>query len=608
MPTRDDLIDTLEKISLLLELKGENPFKIRAYRQGAEAVSAYAGDIVAKADADELAGIPGLGEALRQKLHELAHTGRLEFYENLRAEFPEGIFELFEISGLGPKKIAALHAELGVGDIAELKRACESGAAAQLPGFGEKTTAKILEAIAFREQHAGSFRMDDAAPLAMEILGWLKTHPAVTRAEVAGSFRRGKEIVHDLDFVVATREGAAVLDDFVKQSFVTSVIAHGTTKSGIRTPNGCQCDVRAVTTAEFPCALNYFTGNKEHNVAMRARALKRGWSLNEYRLEGCDASLHEEADLYRALGLDYVEPELREDRGEIDAAEAGTLPKLVELANLRGTFHNHTNASDGRNTLEEMAAAARELGLEYLGIADHSKSSFQANGLDEKRLRAQIARIRELNESFGGSFRLFAGSEVDILKDGSLDFPDELLAELDYGGQRSQRLQPARSRDDQTHHPRHRESARHHARPPDRPRPAQARTVCPRHPGGHRCLRRHRHPHRTQRQSLAAGHGLALVAAGQGEGGVKNFPSIRMPTRPAISSSSGTASDRTWSWLTKADVVSASRYGEIRGDLAGTSEPASAGLHTAGCQSPPVVLPSSVFQIIKQSRRLALPL
>jgi DNA polymerase (family 10) len=430
--TRDDLIDTLEKIALLLELKGENPFKIRAYRQGAEAVSAFAGDIVGKATARELDGIPGLGEALREKLYELARTGRLAFYDTLRAEFPEGIFELFEISGLGPKKIAALHAELGVGSIADLKRACESGTAARLAGFGEKTARKVLEAIAFREQHAGSFRMDETTPLVEIILDWLRAHPAVGRAEVAGSFRRGKEIVHDLDFVIATKRGAAVLGDFVAQPFATSVIAQGPTKSSIRTANGCQCDLRAVTSAEFPCALNYFTGNKEHNVSLRARALKRGWSLNEYRLEGCDLPVRDEADLYHALGLDYIEPELREDRGELEAAAAGTLPKLVELSNLRGTFHNHTTASDGRNTLEEMAAAARELGFEYLGIADHSKASFQANGLDESRLRAQIARIRELNESFGAGFRLFAGSEVDILKDGSLDFPDDLLADLDY--------------------------------------------------------------------------------------------------------------------------------------------------------------------------------
>lgn len=429
--TREQLIDTLEKIALLLELKGENAFKVRAYRQGAEAVESFVGDIVARAQANELTGIPGLGDALRQKLHELASTGKLEFYETLRAEFPETIFELFEISGLGPKKIAALHAELGVGSLEDLKNACTSGAAAKLPGFGAKTAQKILEGLAYREQNTGVFRAADVAAEAALVLEWLKQHPDVSRAEVAGSFRRGKEIVRDLDFVVATKKGEALLAAFVQQPFAATVLAQGATKASIRLANGCQCDVRAVTPAEYPFALTYFTGSKEHNVALRGRALKHGWSLNEYRLEGCAETIRDEAELYRALGLAFIEPELREDRGEIDAAEQGTLPKLIELRHLRGTFHNHTNASDGHATLEEMAAAAQELGLQYLGIADHSKASFQANGLDAARLAAQVKAIHALNETFEG-FRLFTGTEVDILKDGSLDFPDDVLATLDY--------------------------------------------------------------------------------------------------------------------------------------------------------------------------------
>lgn len=432
MATRDTLIDVLEKTALLLELQGENPFKVRAYRQGAEAVAAYPGDIVAKAAANELSGISGIGEALRQKLHELASTGKLEFYEKLCAEFPGTIFELFEIPGLGPKKIAALHRELGVGSVAELKAACESGAAAKLAGFGAKTAQKILEGIAYNASNAGIFRAADAAPAAEAILAWLKAHPKVSRAEVAGSYRRGKETVRDLDFVAATKDGAEVLADFARQPFTAAVLAQGETKSSIRLANGCQCDLRAVSAAEFPTALVYFTGSKEHNVALRARALKRGWSLNEYRLDGCPDAIKDEADLYRALGLDFIPPELREDRGEIDAAEKGVLPRLVELGQLRGTFHNHTTASDGTATLEEMAQAARDLGLQYLGIADHSKASFQASGLDEKRLLAQVAAIHKMNAAAGDGFRLFAGSEVDILRDGTLDFSDEILAQLDY--------------------------------------------------------------------------------------------------------------------------------------------------------------------------------
>lgn len=424
---------------MLLELKGENPFKVRAYRTGAEIVESFSGDIMKMAADNHLAGIKGLGEALRDKLHEMAATGRLQFFEDLKGEFPEGIFELFHIQGLGPKGIKQVHDELGVGSIADLKRAIESGAVASLAGFGEKKAAKILEGIAFRTEHASEFRMEQVLPLVEEILGALKQHPDVSRAEVCGSYRRGKETVHDLDFLVATKKPEEVIEHFVKLPPVESVIAKGGTKASVRAAHGVQCDLRAVASKEFPFALNYFTGSKEHNVALRQRALDRGWSLNEYALThaegrkgGAIPPIHDEQDLYRALELDWPDPELRENTGEIEAAAKGELPRLVQLENLRGVFHNHTTASDGKATLSEMAEAARELGLQYLGIADHSKSSFQANGLDAKRLRKQIAEIRELNQTFDGEFRLFAGSEVDILKEGDLDFPDDVLAELDY--------------------------------------------------------------------------------------------------------------------------------------------------------------------------------
>ncbi|MCB1079612.1 MAG: histidinol-phosphatase, partial [Verrucomicrobiae bacterium] len=313
---------------------------------------------------------------------------------------------------------------------------------AGLSGFGKKSEEKILEAIAFRETNADRFRLGDVAGPAEMILESLKSHPDCLRAEVGGSFRRGKETVHDLDFLVATKHPQNLMDHFVGQPWVGDVIAHGKTKSSIRLENGLQCDLRAVANDEWACALMYFTGSKEHNVVIRGRANDMGYTLNEYRLaprEGSDAKappvFAEERDLYAFLGLDDIAPELRENGGEIEAAEAHDLPRLIELENLRGTFHNHTTASDGTSTLEEMAEAARDLGLQYLGIADHSKSSFQANGLDETRLRAQIAEIRELNRRFadeGEDFRLFAGNEVDILKDGSLDFDEDLLGELDY--------------------------------------------------------------------------------------------------------------------------------------------------------------------------------
>ena len=435
------MADVLRNIGRLLELKAENPFKIRAYNTGADVVENFSGDIVALARDNRLAGIKGIGDALQQKLHELASTGKLEFYDKLKADFGDTILELFEVQGLGAKKIILLHSALGVKSIADLKRVCESGEAAKLPGFGAKTAEKLLQGISFRESHADEFRMEQAAPIAMSILDMLREHPDVSRVECAGSYRRAKETVHDLDFLVATRQPAFVLEDFVKMPGVTRVLGHGDTKASVLLENGIQCDLRVVSNDAFACALVYFTGSKEHNIVLRSRALDRGWSLNEYgftpvsegRSKEPPPVCMEEADVYRVLDLDLVPPELRESTGEIEAAEEGRLPRLVELSNLRGCFHNHTVASDGAATLREMAEAAMEVGWQYLGISDHSKSSFQANGLNEQRLAAQVEEIRKLNAEYAGEgFRLFSGNEVDILKDGALDFSDEVMAGLDY--------------------------------------------------------------------------------------------------------------------------------------------------------------------------------
>lgn len=433
---REEMAGVLEKIALLMELKGENPFKIRAYRQGAEAVLAMEDDVVERAKNDALTGVKGIGEALRDKLGELARTGKLEFYEALRAEFPPTIFELFDVQGLGPKKIKALYDHLGIASVETLKAACLEGKVAGLAGFGEKTQGKILEAMVVNETFADRFLLGAAGVVVDGILEMLRMHPEVSRAAVAGSYRRAMETVGDLDFLVATKEGARVCQDFTTLPEVEAVIACGETKASVRLKNGMHCDLRAVRNSEFPFALQYFTGSKEHNVALRSLALKKGWSLNEYGLHpvGGDADLpmvEEEKDIYRVLGLQFVEPELRENRGEIEAAAELRLPRLLELMNLRGTFHNHTTASDGKDSLEAMVEEAMELGLQYLGISDHSKSSFWANGLNEERLMAQIKEIRNLQKSIEG-FRIFAGSEVDILKDGSLDFSDDVLSQLDF--------------------------------------------------------------------------------------------------------------------------------------------------------------------------------
>jgi DNA polymerase (family X) len=438
VPNKDEIADTLESIGLLLELKGENAFKTRAYGNAARVVETYPGNIETMAREGRLAEIPGIGTAIAAKISELVETGRLEFYEKLRAEFPATLFDLFDLQGVGAKKIKVLYEQLGVTSIPELEAACKSGRVAALAGFGEKSAAKMLAAIEARGRYAESYRLGTAAPLAESLLEHLKEHPEVSQASIAGSYRRRKETLHDLDFIVATRYPAEVTDYFTSHEAVEEIIAQGPTKTSVRLKAGVQADLRVVTNDQYPFALVYFTGSKEHNVRIRALALTRGWTLNEYRLapvEGKTAAaipaVHEEADLYEALGLEYIEPELRENGGEIEAAAARTLPALVTLENLRGTFHNHTTASDGRSTLEEMAAAARELGLEYLGIADHSKSSFQAHGLDAKRLLEQREEIRRLNGTHD-EFRLFAGTECDVLRDGTLDFPDEVLSQLDY--------------------------------------------------------------------------------------------------------------------------------------------------------------------------------
>jgi DNA polymerase (family 10) len=439
--TKDDVANTLEQIAKLLELKGEVVFKVRAYQNAARAIETFSGNLNKMAEEGRLNEIEGVGKAIAEKIGTLLTTGSLPYYEELKAGFPPGLFEISELQGVGPKKIKAMWDKLNITTIAELNVACGDGRVAGLAGFGKKTAENILAAITARQKHAGRFRQGDIAHDAERMLEDLRSLPDVNRVSVCGSYRRRKEVVGDLDFLVSTKAPESVSEFFIKHEMVDSVIAHGATKSSVRLKCGIQADLRVVKDTEYPFALNYFTGSKEHNIIMRQRALARGWTLNEYRLGPVEQgkvepqpipAIREEPDLYKALGLDYVEPELREDHGEFAAAEAHELPKLVEVQNLRGTFHTHTTASDGRCSLREMADAAHDLGLQYLGIADHSKSSFQAHGLDENRLLEQVEEIRTLNAEWKGEFKLFTGTEVDVHKDGSLDFSDEVLAQLDY--------------------------------------------------------------------------------------------------------------------------------------------------------------------------------
>lgn len=445
--TKNEMSDVLAEIGTLLELKGENPFKVRAYQAGARALEAIEeselGRLIA---AGELKSVKGIGDALAQKITELHTTGRLGFLDRLRESVAPGLVELLQIPGLGPKKIRALHDKLGIADIAGLTAACTEGRVAELDGFGAKTQEKLLAGIRNREAYGRRHLWWDAAELADGIVAGLRALPGVRRAEAAGSLRRGMETVGDLDFLVAADEVAPVVRWFVGQPGVQEVTAQGETKASVRFTSGLQADLRLVPEEQFVFALHHFTGSKDHNVQMRQRALARGLSLSEWGLvpaagegtakakaqAGGNPVVRTEAELFAALGLRFIPPELREGLGEIEIAEQGDLPRLIEPADVRGAFHNHTTASDGRNTLLEMTAAAAALGWEYLGIADHSKASFQANGLSEERLLRQVEEIRALNASGRFRTRVFAGTECDILPDGRLDFEAEVLAQLDY--------------------------------------------------------------------------------------------------------------------------------------------------------------------------------
>ena len=439
---KDEIADILKEIGVFLELKGENPFKTRAYQNGARTLEGLAEPLDTLIAEERLGSIKGIGKALAEKITELATTGRLAYYDELKASIPDGLIAMLDIPGLGPKKVKAVHSKLGIETVEALEQACKESQLAALPGFGKKTEAKILEGIKFRRNYASHHHISTALNLAEPLLEQLRAHPDVIRCSTAGSLRRHKEIVRDIDFLVSSKNPEPVIDFFTGQEGILSVSAKGDTKASVILDGGVQADLRVVSDAEYPFAQAYFTGSKEHNIAMRQRAIARGLRLNEYGLfrsaeETRDPKLRldckTEEEIFAALDLAYIPPELREDKGEFDAAEAGKIPRLIEWTNLKGSLHNHSNWSDGSESLEEIAAYMSELGCDYWAITDHSRSSFQANGLDEARLRKQIAEIARVNgqlEADGNPFRLLTGIEVDILKN-RLDFEDALLAELD---------------------------------------------------------------------------------------------------------------------------------------------------------------------------------
>jgi DNA polymerase (family 10) len=440
---KGQIADVLSEIGTLLELKGEVVFKTRAYANAARTLESLSEPLDKLIAEDRLGEIKGIGEALQKKITELAATGKLAYYDELKASIPPGLLDMLQIQGLGPKKVKALNDKLGVETVEQLEKVCREGKVAELDGFGEKTQAKILEGIQFRRQFASRHLLSAALAAAEAILESLRSHPDVVRCSTAGSLRRCKEVIGDIDLLASSRHPAAVIDFFTRQAGVLNVTAKGETKASVMLTGGIQADLRVVSDPEFPFALLYFTGGKEHNIAMRQRAILRGLRLNEYGLfrsevETRDPQLlvacHTEEEVFQRLGLAFIPPELREDAGEFAAAEKNEIPRLLEWTQLKGSLHNHSNWSDGHGTLEEIAAYMQELGCAYWAITDHSKSSFQANGLQPERLRQQIEAIRALNKKLaaeGADFQLLTGSEVDILSGGRLDFDDGLLAELD---------------------------------------------------------------------------------------------------------------------------------------------------------------------------------
>lgn len=433
---REKIVTILNQIALILEIKGENAFKIRAYKNGSEIIENYGDDIIQITKDGKLGELKGIGKALASKIEEIVETGKLTYLDELKLEFPDTFFDLFEISNLGPKKIKKLYDNLQIDSIDKLETSCKNNEISKISGFGKKSVEAILESISFRKSNSKFFRTGDIAPIAESILEFLRQLPQTSQAEIAGSYRRGKEIVHDIDFIVATKLPVEIINEFTEMPEVAQVISKGKTKSSVRLNNGLQCDLRAVKNSEFPFALNYFTGSKAHNVKMRSLAIKNGYSLNEYALNSKTKTnedvINDESDLYKALGLSFIHPALREDQGEVEAAKDASLPNLIQIENLKGTFHNHTTASDGKNSLSEMAEAATDLGLQYLGISDHSKSSVQANGLSDEELLQQVKEIKDFNDRNNNELTIFSGVECDILKDGSLDYNESVLSQLDY--------------------------------------------------------------------------------------------------------------------------------------------------------------------------------
>jgi DNA polymerase (family 10) len=428
-----EVAQALKEISLLLEIEGKDKFKPRAYQRAVRSISALGEDIEDIAERDELTEIPGVGKAIAEKIKGFLETGSIELLEELRKRIPVKVLELESIPGVGPKTIKLLYDQLKVIDLDSLEKAANEGTIADLKGMGSKTQEQIIEGIKLVRSGLSRTLLSEAMPVAERFKEYLQNHPEIEKIALAGSLRRRRETVRDIDILVVASDEVAVSDMFVSFEDVAEIIVQGPTKSSVRLQNNMQVDLRVLPPESFGAGLQYFTGSKDHNVKLRSIAIKKKMRLNEYGLFKGKKTIagNDEEGIYKALGMDVIPPELREDQGEIEAAQAGTLPKLIELSDIRGDLHSHTDQSDGHNTIEEMLDAAAARGYDYYCVSDHTQSLTIANGMDEKRLLARIDEIDELNASGRWKMKILKGAEVDILADGGLDIEDEVLAQLD---------------------------------------------------------------------------------------------------------------------------------------------------------------------------------
>jgi DNA polymerase (family X) len=427
----------LDQMGQLLELDGANPFEVRAYQNASRAIAGLEGDIGEMVARGELNGVPGLGKTLVGRITELVTMGHLRQYDDLLARIPPGLRQMLRIPGLGPKRIRQINQALQVTTLDELRQAAEDGRIAALPGFGAKSQENILKGLVFVTEHQDRYRIDIAEEVAGQVAATLRALPETVRLSVAGSIRRRKEIVKDGDIVASVardEDRAALMRALVEHPDVASVIGSGETKTSVVLRAGMALDLRVVLDDEYPYALHHFSGSKEHNVALRTRMHARGVKINEYGLFRGEERIPcaDEADIYAAIGMQYVEPELREDRGEIEAALERRLPALLTERDIRGMLHVHSNWSDGGSTIREMAEATLAMGMSYLGMCDHSQVAAYANGLTPDRVKRQHEEIDQLNEEFAGRLRILKGTECDILKDGALDYDDATLASFDF--------------------------------------------------------------------------------------------------------------------------------------------------------------------------------